>query len=80
MAKASYKIPDTLDKSVLQARIPLTTKDGSFGKPVTVASLLSYLGALLIWFLIISQTFVKASDICGTSVSSFFKSITASNT
>lgn len=72
MAKASYKIPDTLDKSVLQARIPLTTKDGSFGKPITVASLLSYLGALLVWFLIISQTFVKASGIGGIIVFSIF--------
>ena len=72
MAKVSYKIPDTLDKNVLQARIPLTTKDGSVGKPITVASLLSYLGALLVWFLIISQTFVKASGIGGIIVFTIF--------
>ena len=65
MAKKSYKIPDSLDKSFASIQIALVSKDGVGLKPMPIGYILCYVFSILAWFFIITKTFIASSGLFG---------------
>lgn len=63
MAKQSYKIPDTLDKSFLDIEIALQSKDGVGLKPLPLKVILSCIVSMLACLYCVLQTFVSSGSL-----------------
>lgn len=62
MAKTSYKIPTSIDKSYFDMEINLQTKDGLGGKPISLGLIAAYLASAMMLFLFLSKTFMSGSS------------------
>ena len=78
MAKQSYKIPYSLNTNYLDAELSIQNKEGIGLRPVSVRTILFYLGAFFVYLIIILKTFMVDASL-GTkalfTVSWFFLSI-----
>lgn len=63
MAKQSYKIPDTLDKSVLDTEIAIKNDDGIGLKPLSLKVILSFLVSGFICLYMVSKSFISAGSL-----------------
>lgn len=63
MAKESYKIPDTLDKSVGDMEINLRSSDGVGLKPMPIKILLAWIISILGLFYICTKSFIGAGGV-----------------
>lgn len=63
MAKQSYKIPDTLDKSFLDTEIAIKNDDGIGIRPTSLKVILSFLVSVLLCFWIVSKSFISAGSV-----------------
>lgn len=58
MAKNIYKIPESLDHSLGDVEISLTTDDGVGGKPISIKIVLAYILSALACFFLVTSTFI----------------------
>ncbi len=63
MAKKSYKIPESLDKTVGDMEISFQSADGAGVKPIKIRTVLMAIGSVMVLFLLISKTFIGNSGI-----------------
>ncbi len=59
MARDSYRIPDSLDKNVLDMEISLKSENGVGPKPMSIRIILLYIASIFILAWILTQTFVR---------------------
>lgn len=62
MAKHSYKIPTSIDKSYFDMEINLQTKDGLGGKPISLGLIAAYLISGMMLFMIVNKTFMASAS------------------
>lgn len=58
MAKETYKIPDTLDKSMGDMEISLQSGDGIGMRPMPIKIILMYVASAIVWFFAVAKTFI----------------------
>lgn len=63
MAKDSYKIPDTLDKSMGDMEISLQSSDGIGARPMPIKIILMYALSIILWFFAVVKTFIADGGI-----------------
>lgn len=64
MAKTSYKIPDSIDKSSLETEIYLKNKEGvGLNKPVTLYMILLWFVSFVLLFYIYKSTFLGQANL-----------------
>lgn len=63
MAKDSYKIPDTLDKSMGDMEISLQSSDGIGARPMPIKIILMYALSIILWFFAVAKTFIADGGI-----------------
>lgn len=63
MAKKSYNIPTSLDKSYLDMKINLQTKGGMGAKPLSLSLLATSVFSMMLLFLVLTKTFMNRSHI-----------------
>ena len=63
MAKETYKIPETLDKSMGDMEISLQSSDGVGVKPMPIKVILMYAVSVILWFFAIAKTFIADGGI-----------------
>lgn len=63
MAKDSYKIPDTLDKSMGNMEISLQSSDGIGARPMPIKIILMYALSIILWFFAVAKTFIADGGI-----------------
>lgn len=63
MAKDSYKIPDTLDKSMGDMEISLQSSDGIGARPTPIKIILMYALSIILWFFAVAKTFIADGGI-----------------
>lgn len=63
LAKPSYKIPDSIDRSSLETEIYLKNKDGvGLNKPVTLFMLLMWFVSVMAMFYVLRNTFLSSAN------------------
>lgn len=65
MAKQSYKIPDSLDKSFADTEISLQSDGGVGVRPMPIGYILCYVMSAILWFFMIAKTFVASGGPLG---------------
>lgn len=63
MAKQSYKIPDSLDKSFMDVEIAVQSNDGVGLKPLPLKVILSWIVSALVCLYMVLQSFVSAGNV-----------------
>lgn len=63
MAKKVYKIPDTLDKNFADTEIALQSDGGIGARPMPIGYILLYVFSIIVWFVLISKTFISSGGI-----------------
>lgn len=63
MAKRAYKIPDTLDKNFADTEISLQSDGGIGARPMPIGYILLYVLSAIVWFFLVSKTFISAGGI-----------------
>lgn len=63
MAKSSYKIPTSIDKSFMDMEINLQTKDGMGGKPIKMGLVFGYLASVMTLFMVMTKTFMDGANL-----------------
>ena len=63
MAKQSYKIPESLDKSFADTQISLQSKDGVGAKPMPIGYILAWVLSILVLLMMVTKTFIASASL-----------------